>query len=323
MSILTAPIAGEIVPWRVRLQAHTSIMRLDHSIKNVFVVPGIIVALSVTHGGLTLQMIRNVLLGFAATTLIACSNYVINEVLDAPFDRLHPTKRNRPAALGLISVPGAYIQWLLMMVLGIGLSLMISVPFALVAGFLWIMGCMYNIRPFRTKDVVYLDVVTESINNPLRMLLGWYMITKVMVPPASLLVCYWMLGCFFMALKRFSEYRDIADVEVAGSYRRSFKHYTEQSLLVSITFYASFAMLMFGAFCMRYRLELLLAFPLVALMMATYFHLAFRPGSAVQNPEKLYREPMLMVQLVVTSTVIILLLFIHVSFLSRLFTPSI
>jgi 4-hydroxybenzoate polyprenyltransferase len=298
-------------------------MRLDHSIKNVFVLPGIVIALSVTHSSFTTTMARNVVLGFIVTTLIACSNYVVNEVLDAPFDRLHPVKCNRPAARGLVSVPLAYAQWILMMVVGIGLALKISVPFAVVAGVLWVMGCLYNIQPFRTKDVVYLDVVTESVNNPLRMLLGWYMVTAVVVPPASLLMCYWMLGCFFMALKRFSEYRDINDVAVAGSYRRSFKHYTEQSLLVSITFYASFAMLMFGAFIMRYRLELILAFPLVAFMMATYFHLAFRPNSAVQNPEKLYREPLLMVELAVTTTAILVLLFVNIPFLAKFFTASV
>lgn len=323
MSTLPSPIANELVSIRVRLLAHTAIMRLDHSIKNVFVLPGIVIALSVTHSAFTAGMMRNVLLGFAATTLIACSNYVINEVLDAPFDRLHPVKCNRPAARGLVSVPLAYVQWIAMMVLGIAIAYQISVPFAVVAGVLWIMGCMYNIRPFRTKDVVYLDVVTESINNPLRMLLGWYMVTTAVVPPASLLVCYWMLGCFFMALKRFSEYRDIANAETAGAYRTSFKHYTEQSLLVSITFYASFAMLMFGSFIMRYRLELILAFPLVACMMATYFHLAFQRGSAVQNPEKLYREPLLMTELVVTATAIVLLLFVDLPFLGRLFTSSI
>lgn len=323
MSTLPSATADAIVSGPTRARAHLAIMRLDHSIKNLFVLPGIAVALSVSHTSLNQTMVRNIVLGLLATTLIACSNYVVNEVLDAPFDRLHPTKRDRPAARGLVLVPLAYVQWIGMMLLGIAIALQISVSFAAVAGVLWIMGCLYNIEPFRTKDVVYLDVVTESINNPLRMLLGWYMVTSVVIPPASLLVCYWMLGCFFMALKRFSEYRDIGNITVAGSYRKSFRHYTEQSLLVSITFYASFAMLMFGAFIMRYRLELILAFPLVACMMASYFHLAFQRESAVQNPEKLYRQPLLMAELAVTAITILLLLFVDLPFLGRLFTPSI
>jgi decaprenyl-phosphate phosphoribosyltransferase len=323
MSTSATPLTEQVVSIRQRIQAHIAIMRLDHSIKNVFVVPGIIIALSVTHAKFDATMMRNIVIGFIATTLIACSNYVINEVLDAPFDRLHPTKCNRPAAKGWVIVPLAYVQWIAMMVVGIALALTISKPFAIAGGALWIMGCFYNIRPFRTKDVVYLDVLTESVNNPLRMLLGWYMVTATVIPPASLLGCYWMLGCFFMALKRFSEYRDIADRAVAGSYRESFKHYTERSLLESITFYASFAMLLFGAFIMRYRLELILSFPFVALMMATYFHLAFVPNSAVQNPEKLYKQPLLMCELIVTSIVIVTLLFVNIPSLGMFFTPSI
>lgn len=306
-----------------RFSAHIAIARLDHSIKNIFVLPGIVVALSMTGGPLTLAMARNILLGFLATTLIACSNYVINEVLDAPFDRLHPVKKFRPVARGVVNVPVAYLQWIAMMLLGIAISWQISTQFTVAAAALWIMGCIYNIRPFRTKDVAYLDVVTESINNPLRMLLGWYMVAPSLIPPASLLCCYWMLGCYFMALKRFSEFREIGNAGAAGAYRNSFKKYTERSLLESVTFYASFAMLLFGAFITRYRLELILSFPFVALMMTTYFDLAFKPTSSVQHPEKLYREPVLMAELILTCAVITSLLFVRIPLLARLFTPTV
>jgi 4-hydroxybenzoate polyprenyltransferase len=264
----------------------------------------------------------NILIGFLATTFIACSNYVLNEVLDAPFDKLHPTKRIRPAAQGLVCVPIAYAQWLFMMAVGIALALTISRPFAYTAGTLWIMGCLYNIPPLRLKDKVYLDVLSESVNNPLRMLLGWFMVTSVLIPPTSLLICYWMAGCYLMALKRFSEYREIDNAQVAGAYRKSFQHYTEVSLLTSVTFYASTAMLFFGAFIMRYRIELILVFPLVALLMSTYFRLAFQPNSAAQNPEKLYREPLLMTEAVIISLSMVVLLYIDIPFIGRVFSPT-
>lgn len=182
---------------------------------------------------------------------------------------------------------------------------------------------MYNIRPIRTKDVAYLDVLTESVNNPLRMLLGWYMVASQLVPPVSLLCCYWMLACYFMSLKRFSELREIGSRDAAGSYRKSFKHYTEQSLLQSVVFYSSFAMLLLGAFIIRYRMELILSFPIVACAMCTYFNMAFTAESAVQNPEKLYKEPLLMTELGLAVVVITLLLFVDVPWLATAFTPSI
>ncbi|NYF91951.1 UbiA prenyltransferase family protein [Tunturiibacter empetritectus] len=305
-----------------RLRAHLAIARLDHSIKNLFVLPGVIVPLSVYPALFTPHLLITLLLAFVAVTLVACSNYVINEVLDAPFDRLHPTKRNRPAARGLVNIPAAYVQWLLMMVAGIAIGLTISRMFALVALILWIMGCLYNFPPIRTKDVPYLDVLTESINNPLRMLLGWYAVTSVLVPPVSLLIAYWMLGCYFMGLKRFSELSEIGDRAVAGAYRASFKRYTPESLLVSVVFYASTAMLFLGAFIIRYRIELILGFPLVAFTMAVYLKLAFKHDSAVQNPEKLYREPLLMAAFTSTALVMGLLLFVRIPRLEMFFTPT-
>jgi 4-hydroxybenzoate polyprenyltransferase len=305
-----------------RLRAHLAIARLDHSIKNLFVLPGIIVPLSIYPQLLTWRLVQMLVWAFVAITLVACSNYVLNEVLDAPFDRVHPTKKIRPTVLGLVNIPLAYAQWILMMVAGVAIGWTISRQFAATALALWVMGCAYNIRPLRTKDVPYLDVLTESVNNPLRMLLGWYAVAAWLVPPLSLLMCYWMIGCYFMVLKRFSELRELGEGGVAGAYRASFKHYTQESLLVSVVFYASTAMLFFGAFVMRYRIELLMAFPLVALVMAIYFRLAFQSGSAVQNPEKLYREPGLMLWFTAMVVVMVVLLYVRLPWLEKMFMPT-
>lgn len=304
-----------------RLRAHLAIARLDHSIKNLFVLPGVIVPLSVQPSLFSGAMVVRLLIAFVSITLVACSNYVINEVLDAPYDRLHPIKKNRPAARGLVHTGAAYIQWLVMMLVGVGIGLTISRMFALMALVLWIMGCLYNFPPIRTKDVPYLDVLTESVNNPLRMLLGWYAVT-VLVPPISLLVAYWMIGCYFMALKRYSELTEIGDRSVAGAYRASFKRYTPESLLVSVCFYASTAMLFLGAFIMRYRIELILGFPLIAFVMAVYLKLSFKKESAVQNPEKLYREPLLMASFTATVLVMGVLLFVRMPRLENFFLPT-
>ena len=69
-------------------------------------------------------------------------------------------------------------------------------------------------------------------------------------------------------------------------------------------------MLFLGAFIMRYRIELILGFPFIALTMAVYLKLAFKRESAVQNPEKLYREPLLMGAFVATLLVMGTLLFV-------------
>ena len=320
--VVTVSAPEERIALATRIRAHISMMRLDHSIKNIFVLPGIIVPLSLAPIPLSLALLQRIVVGLIALTFIASSNYVINELLDAPFDRLHPLKKNRPAALGLVTAPAVYIQWILLMIWGMLVALAVSVPFAITAASLWMMGCVYNIEPLRTKDVAYLDVITESVNNPLRMLLGWFIVTSAIMPPISLLISYWMIGCYFMALKRFSEFREIGSMQLAGSYRKSFQIYSESSLLASVTFYAAVSMLFFGAFIMRYHLELIFAFPFVALMMSTYFNLAFDRNSAVQHPEKLYRKPKLMIQTAITAIVIIALLNLRLPVMDRIFAPT-
>jgi hypothetical protein len=131
-----------------------------------------------------------------------------------------------------------------------------------------------------------------------------------------------MLGAYFMALKRFSEYRQIDDCVVAAGYRKSFRYYSQESLLNSVVFYAAASMLFFGAFIMRYRMELILSFPLIAWLMAVYFGLSFRHESAVQNPEKLYREPRLMIALGLCVTVPIVLWYVDLPWIEGAFPQS-
>jgi 4-hydroxybenzoate polyprenyltransferase len=275
------------------LAGHLSIARFDHWVKNVFVLPGIVIALSVDRPHNLPVLGIHILLGLLAVGLVASSNYTINEVLDAPHDRWHPVKRMRPVPSGKVSIPLAYFQWLILMVAGVGIAASISALFGITMLALWVMGILYNVPPIRLKDRVYLDVLSESVNNPLRMLAGWYMVTSQLPPPGSLLVSYWMIGCYFMAIKRFAEYREIANPDVSAAYRKSFASYNERRLLVSVMFYGTFAMLAFGGFIARYRLELVLAYPLVALVMAVYLNLAFKPNSAAQSPELLYRDRLL------------------------------
>lgn len=315
------PVAATPVA-RATLRGHAAIARVDHWFKNVFVLPGIVIALGtdpyVDRSGIGLR----ILVGLLSVCLIASSNYTLNELIDAPYDRFHPTKHRRPVPAGQVNVALGYVQWLVLMLAGAALAWTISMPFTLSVLALWVMGCVYNIPPVRSKDLPYVDVLSEAINNPIRMLAGWFIVTSVTVAPASLLLSYWMIGCYFMALKRFAEFRNIDDAERAAAYRKSFRYFTAERLLVSVVFYGSAAMLFFGAFCMRYRLELILAFPAIALVMAVYLHVALKENSAAQHPEKLYREPALMAAVVGAALAMVMLLSVNLPIMHRIFTPT-
>ena len=305
------------------VHGHLEIARIDHWVKNVFVFPGVVVALSVDPSRLTWGLIVPVLLGLLATCLVASSNYVINELIDASSDSHHPSKFVRPVPSGRVHIPLAYVQWILLMGAGVGLGLTVSMRLATTLLILWIMGCIYNIPPIRSKDCPYVDVLSEAINNPLRMLAGWFMVGTDMIPPLSLLLSYWMVGCYFMAIKRFAELRHIGNPVQAAAYRKSFAYYTEERLLVSVMFYASAAMLFLGAFIIRYRIELVLSFPLLALVMAIYLALAFKDGSAADAPEKLTGEPQLMAAVFLCAVSMGILLWTDIPLMHQIFAPLI
>lgn len=307
---------------RPTLRGHIEIARVDHWFKNVFVVPGIVAAIGSDPHHVARGLWVRIGVGMLSVCLVASSNYVLNEVLDAPSDRFHPTKRARPVPSGRVDVRVAYVQWLALMAVGVALGLLVSRAFAGTMAALWVMGCVYNVPPVRAKDVAYLDVLTEAINNPLRMLAGWFIAATASLAPASLLLSYWMIGCYFMAIKRYAELRSIGSAEAARAYRRSFATYTPERLLVSVVFYGSAAMLFLGAFIMRYRLELILAVPLVALVMASYLGLAFDEDSAAARPEGLYKQPRLMLAVVLCAVAMGVLMVVDVPILEVVFTPT-
>ena len=248
--------------------------------------PGTAIAMVLT--GAPLDAVK-LLVGVASACLIASANYVLNEWLDADFDRFHPVKKNRPSVVGGLNPALVYTEYFLLTAAGLGLGALISLHFVAALASLWFMAILYNVKPFRTKDRVYLDVLSESVNNPIRLALGWFVVTSFPLPPSSLSLGYWMLGAYLMGVKRYAELRSIG-AETAGLYRRSFQTYTEEKLLISVQFYACTASFFLGVFLIKHRIELLVTLPFIAAAFAWYLHIGMKQESAAATPERLYRE---------------------------------
>lgn len=302
------------------LRRYVQIARPDHWIKNIFVLPGAAAALAVAPESGAAAMLPFVL-GLVATCLLASANYTINEFLDAQYDRFHPQKSARPGACGLLDGRIVLLQYLVLLAAGLAIAARINEPFALAGVALAAMGILYNAPPIRTKDKPYLDVLSESVNNPIRFLLGWFTVTGATLPPASALLAYWMGGAFLMAIKRYSEYRGIADPARAALYRRSFAHYSEQSLLLSGFFFALCSAFFAAIFLIKYRIEFLLLFPLIATLFTWYVAIGLKRDSAAQAPEKLHREVAFLCFAAFTFLAAAVLFFVDLPFLRALTEP--
>ena len=303
------------------MKDYLKIARFDHWIKNFFIVPGIAVAVLLVENGLQQISILKILLGFFSTCLIASANYVINEWLDAEFDKYHPTKKNRPVVGGNVKFKYVMVEYVLFAVAGILLALLINGFFVATEIWLLVMGILYNVKPIRTKDIIFLDVISESVNNMIRLMLGWFIITDKVFPPVSILFGYWMAGAFLMGTKRLAEYRMIGNPEVAGLYRKSFKYYTEKTLFGSSFFYALCATFFIGIFLIKYRIEYLLSMPVMFALFTYYVMMAFNEDSAAQKPEKLYKEKKLLALVVLFVAVLAILTVVDIPILHSFTSP--
>ena len=300
------------------MKKYIRIMRLDHWIKQFFIVPGCVCAIFLTNFIIDFKFLLSFILGFLATSLIASSNYVINEYLDAKFDKFHPTKKHRSVVSEGVNGKVVWVLWGVLAIAGFAIGYFINIPFLIMEIFLWVMGILYNVQPFRTKDVAILDVLSESVNNAIRLLLGWFIITSTTLPPVSIIFGYWMAGAFLMATKRYAEYMMIDNPELAGQYRKSFKFYTEKSLLISAFFYAMCSVFFVGVFLLKYRIELVLFIPVLIGLFCYYFWISFKNDSAVQKPEKLYHEKGLMLYVFILIVIFTVLLFVDMPWLNNL-----
>jgi decaprenyl-phosphate phosphoribosyltransferase len=267
--------------------------RIDHWPKNIMLAPGFLIAVNLTDANLgSLVNLQRFILIFLSTCFASSANYVLNEYSDSTPDSFHPTKNNRVnvgKTYSVIKVGSVYMIWVLMSLILISF---IRIGIILIFTYL-LLGILYNVKPVRLKDIPYLDVICESANNPIRLLLGWVSVSKTMSPPLSLIIGFWLLGSFLMGAKRLSEFIQLSktiDNSSIAKYRKSFAVYNESKLYYFSSLSAYLAVIFLSIFSIKYNPLFILFTLVVASWIIDYGSQVQIPDSMVQNPEKLIKS---------------------------------
>ncbi len=155
-----------------------------------------------------------------AFSLISSAFYLLNDVSDFEADRLHPIKRHRPVAAGLIHRMTAVRVALVLFATGFAYPALVimalpsrTVAFGTVLAYT-VMQCLYT---GLLKRIPYVDVATLSAGFVLRAIAGAAIIDAYISP--WLLVCTFTLSMFLAFCKRKNE------MEVASESRSVLKRY--------------------------------------------------------------------------------------------------
>lgn len=304
---------------------YLKVARPDHWLKNVFILFGHFVAVALVPGSwLGWPSLAMAAFSLVPACLIASANYILNGILDAPFDRLHPTKKHRGVAAGLVRVPVLWGFMAVLTVAAFALSLtFFNAGYTLSLAMLLVSGAVYNIPPVRMKDRSWWDVIAESFNNPIRLWLGWFALAPWpgQWPPLTIVLAWWCFGALLMTGKRYAEFRFIGGAGKGGLYRKSLGTYTENSLIIAMITYANLfcfctGLAMAGHPALR---GLIPVFPLIVLAIIVYFRHAMSEVGARLEPEQLLRNPWIIAWTIMTAVVALVLLFTKLNLTSWAF----
>lgn len=146
---------------------YLKLCRVNQWIKNFFIFAPIFFAFRFTDT----DAILNAIYAFIGFSFIASSIYIVNDWKDIEVDKLHPTKKNRPLASGIISPKHAFIIFGILLILG--LSIYVFLLDNLYATTLLIFYFVLNVAyTLKLKQIPIVDINIVAMGFVIRLFIG-------------------------------------------------------------------------------------------------------------------------------------------------------
>ncbi|GIW64425.1 MAG: decaprenyl-phosphate phosphoribosyltransferase [Patescibacteria group bacterium] len=171
-------------------------LRVSQWIKNLVIFTAIIF----TGQLFNTQIFINTLEAFFIFCLLSSTSYVLNDIIDYPYDKKHKVKRYRPIASGEISLPQATFIVFSLTLTSLILSLFVSIQFFLLSMLFLFLHFFYSLY---LKKYPTIDLFTISFSFMIRTFAGE--VVSGYHIPIWLLLTIFFISLFMASIKRHAE----------------------------------------------------------------------------------------------------------------------
>ncbi len=181
---------------RKQILYYLQALRVNQWIKNLVVFTAIIFSGKLFNPLIFLRTFY----AFIAFCLLSSTSYVLNDIIDFPYDKKHPVKRKRPIASGKISLQEATFIVFVLSLLSLIVSLFFSFSFFLIALIFILLHFFYSLF---LKRYPVIDIFSISFSFTLRAL-GGEVVSGYHIP-IWLLLTIFFISLFMATVKRHAE----------------------------------------------------------------------------------------------------------------------
>lgn len=206
-------------------------LRVHQWVKNVLIA----VPMVLSHEYFNGSLIVDTLVAFISFSCAASAIYILNDFFDLALDRRHATKRNRPFASGLLSMPFGMAAMAVLLVISFGASLFLPPIFTGVLGAYLVATTAYSLA---IKRMLLLDVLTLAGLYTVRILAG--------CAATGIDVSFWLLAFsifFFLSLALVKRYVELRTTELTEGERIAGRGYRaeDQEIIAQAGMASAFA----------------------------------------------------------------------------------
>jgi decaprenyl-phosphate phosphoribosyltransferase len=280
------------------------IVRPHQWTKNLFVLAPVVFSKELG----SLPILSKALLAALLFSLAAGAVYTMNDVVDAPRDRLHPVKRNRPVASGILPLEIATAYGVLLACASVGGSVLFGWEFVLTLVSYLVLNIVYS---FWLKRVVFADVVSIASGFLLRVLAGSY--------AAQVQASTWILACTFLValfLALGKRRHELLHME-GNSSRPVLRFYTPRMIRIMMDVVAGLSALAYAAYTVSPHTRsyfgtdnLIFSVPFVFFGLWRYVQISARKERSESPTDAIIRDAPFIVNFVLWFAAIIVIIYV-------------